>query len=185
VRRTLGISAPEQFKLLLGRWDDAIFKNFADIYLAHNTELVSPFPGVVEMLKDLRAQGCKLAVLSNKPKIAGLPEMRSCGLDRLLDAWFFIEDVGLPKPDPQGVKQVQGMFAANGSASWMVGDYPVDINSARMAGTASVAALWGSASPNLTLAAKPDHVCMRPDEVAELAQRERNRGLIQSPPSAG
>ncbi len=76
--------------------DDAqLRQDLMDAYLQ-----LDPYPEVVDVLRQLKAAGLHLAVLSN-----GSPQMlesavNNAGIGELLDATLSVEDVGIYKPDP-------------------------------------------------------------------------------------
>lgn len=80
----------------LGRTNPSLRDRLMNLYLA-----LEPFPEVPETLARLKAQGLRLAILSN-----GSPAMLSAAVDAagigpLLDVTLSVEEVGVFKPDPR------------------------------------------------------------------------------------
>jgi phosphoglycolate phosphatase len=117
-----------------------------DRFLAHYEERLlattRPYPGMIEAIQALRPSH-RLAVLTNKPGHATRRVLE--GLD-LLD-WF--DDViggdseyGR-KPDPSGLLVLIARAGTTPASTLMVGDSPVDLATARRAGTAICLARYG------------------------------------------
>ncbi len=50
----------------------------------------------------------------------------------------------------------------------MIGDWIIDLQAARAARVTAVAALWGARDPATLLAAEPDYVAARPEDIVRL-----------------
>ena len=103
-------------------------------FLAHYDERLTvhtrPYEGLVDALSALRSEGRALAVLTNKP---GRPSREI--LERLELAPFFSQVIGGDtaagrKPDPTGLLNIVQRAEAAPSATVMVGDSPVDAETA-------------------------------------------------------
>ncbi len=102
-----------------------------------------PYPGVGEMLGQLRTRGVRLAVLSNKPHEFTVQCVRE-----LLKPWRF--DIvlgagnGFPnKPDPSGALGIAAGWCLEPNRIAYVGDTATDMRTAVSAGMFAVGALWG------------------------------------------
>ncbi len=99
-----------------------------------------PFPGIVEMLDHLHAQGFVLGLCTNKP------QAETEALLAALNLHSFVSVVGgdaLPmrKPDPLHVHAVREAMGVE--TAWFVGDSPVDAEAAARAGLPFVLVDWG------------------------------------------
>lgn len=102
-----------------------------------------PYPGIVEMLRDLVGQGCKLGVLSNKPD-----EFTRRMVDSLLPDIGFTAVIGasrpeLRKPEPTNALNIAQTMGAEPKAVAFVGDSAVDVQTALNAGMFPVGVTWG------------------------------------------
>lgn len=83
------------------------------------------FEDTPPVLRDLKARGVRIAVLSN----IGI-DIRDClarnGLDRLVDQVVLSYEVGVVKPDPAIFATVLERLGATGERTLMVGDSPRD-----------------------------------------------------------
>ena len=112
-------------------------------YDARLLETTRPYDGMVETLDALRERGFQLAVLTNKPQAASLKVLR--GLDL---AGRFSHIVGGDtnhgrKPDPAGLRWLIAQAAVTSDETMMIGDSPVDLATARNAGTAVCLTRYG------------------------------------------
>jgi pyrophosphatase PpaX len=111
---------------------------------AHTAELIRPYPGVAQMLADLRAAGCRVGVVTSKagPTVQlafdALPEVA-----RHVDVLVAVEDTTLHKPAPDPVIHALARLGASPDAACYVGDAPFDIAAGRGAGVTTVGVTWG------------------------------------------
>ena len=102
-----------------------------------------PYPGIVEMLRELAGRGCKLGVLSNKPD-----EFTRRMVESLLPGIGFTAVIGasrpeLRKPDPTNALKIAQMMGLSPDAVAFVGDSAVDVQTALNAGMFPVGVTWG------------------------------------------
>lgn len=97
-----------------------------------------PFPEAEGALRELRARGLGLAVVSNwDVSLRGVLE--GLGLGEQLDAIVTSAAVGAAKPDPAPFHRALGMLGAEPGAALHVGDsWPLDVEGARAAGIAPI-----------------------------------------------
>lgn len=123
-------------------------------YTAHLADASRLYPGVREVLEHFKAR--RQAVVSNKPN----PFSRDL-LDRLGVASYFFEIVGgeepyPKKPDPAGVQALMRASGVGPEETLLIGDSPIDVETARNAGIAVAALLQGFSEPADLVAAAPD-----------------------------
>lgn len=119
-----------------------IFRKFLERYRANQCLKTRPYPGVEEVLKNLKERGLKLAVLSNKTHANTL---------EVVDNYFptaFLRVLGMrpdvpPKPDPAGALEIARDFSLDPASFIFLGDSDVDMETARNAGMFPVGAAWG------------------------------------------
>ena len=123
------------------------------------------YPGVPELLKQLKENGYRVAILSDKREVFGVPEFEYSNLGAAIDRALFFADAMAPKPDPSGLQDLMRLLDVSPSECLFVGDSHRDIECARRAGAWSGAALWASVERELVLAQKPDFQWERVGEV--------------------
>jgi phosphoglycolate phosphatase len=137
---------------------------FMDYYAAHLLDATRPYPGVAETLERLAARGIALSVLTNKP--VGMSRAILEGLGLLPR---FVEVIGgdsLPtrKPDPAGLELLRGLTATPRARVLLVGDSPVDVQTAAAGGVAFCGVAWGL-QPAALRAARPERLIDTPQEL--------------------
>lgn len=112
------------------------------------------FPGVRELLDDLRSAGFLLAVATGKTRL---------GLDRALAANDLAHcfdgtrcaDEGRPKPYPDMLMHLMAHFGVPPRETLMIGDTTHDLELAAAAGASSLAVGYGAHEPAGLMAAQP------------------------------
>lgn len=119
-------------------------------------EGASPFPGVPEMLLDLRARALKVGIVTRNCRRA---------VERVLHRHPLVCDVLLTrdearavKPDPRHLLQALQSLQVPAFQAVMCGDHPSDILAGRRAGTRTVGVLPASAEADYFCIAAPDLV---------------------------
>ena len=114
------------------------------------------YPGVTELLQQLKHGGYRTAVLSDKRQVFGVPEFEHSELGPLIDQVLFFSDAMSFKPDPSGLLKVIDSLEVTPGECLFVGDSYRDIECAQRAGAWSGAALWASVERDRVLALSPD-----------------------------
>ena len=123
------------------RFDEA-YATFRSHYMEHGLDTTQPYPGIMELLKELKARGKKIAVVSNKFYDA----------TQELVKHFFGEYVSVAigerenirkKPAPDTVLEAMRMLGVDKEGAVYIGDSDVDFNTAKNVGIPCVSVLWG------------------------------------------
>jgi phosphoglycolate phosphatase len=123
----------------LGRTPDAaLFERAQSIFAAHyervNGTASRPFRGVVEGLEAMRAQGLKLACVTNKVARFTQPLLAKTGLDGYFDVVVTSDLAGARKPDPAVFLYACRALGVAPSEAGVIGDSDNDGDAARAAG---------------------------------------------------
>lgn len=121
---------------------DEVHRYFLEYYKIHCMDKTRPYEGILDMLRRLRQEGCKTAVVSNKADSA---------VKVLADKYFngmFDIAVGersgiLKKPSPDSVNDILGRLGIDRHRSVYIGDSEVDIETANNACMDSIIVEWG------------------------------------------
>lgn len=126
--------------------EDFLNKILPEYVAAYDSDpwyLTAPFDGIVKLLSDLKSQGIKIAVMSNKPdstvKIV-VPHFFGDIFDIVLGG----RD-GIPlKPDPAAAKEIlSSLGISEGETAW-IGDTATDIETGKnLNARLTVGVLWG------------------------------------------
>lgn len=101
------------------------------------------YPGVVETLEALAAQGVMMGVCSNKPQASTLPVLKALNLERFFCAVACGDSVPYRKPDGRHVTLTLERMGASRQSAAMVGDSEIDIAAARDANIPAIAVSYG------------------------------------------
>ena len=108
-------------------------------YAAHLTDRTRAYPGITDLLAQVRAAGWHIAVATNKPAAFAQPILDRLGLP--CDALRGGDQT--KKPDPTMLMELMEVLASPPAATWMIGDHHTDLLAARAAGVRSVHCTWG------------------------------------------
>ena len=122
---------------------------------------VVPYPGLPELLGELKSRGLKLGVLSNKPD--NMAQYITGALFGELVDQCHGQRNGIPKkPDPTAVLQMASDLGVEPGRVLYVGDSGVDMQTAKNGGLFAVGALWGFRSEEELRENGADAVAERP-----------------------
>ncbi|MDR0478277.1 MAG: HAD-IA family hydrolase [Burkholderiaceae bacterium] len=116
-------------------------------YLAHQNDLVL-FPGVPEMLLELRARGHWLAIATGKSRrgldeVLRLSQLQGLHLADLFDGSRTADETA-GKPDPLMLRELMAQFDVSLARTLMIGDTTHDLEMARNAGCCSIGVGYGA-----------------------------------------
>jgi len=122
---------------------DRAWERYQRHYLAINGRHSAVYPGVVEGLKALRAQGLRLACLTNKPTSFAKPLLADKGLDGFFELVFGGDAFERKKPDPLPLLKTCEAMGTAPARTLMIGDSSNDARAARAAGCPVVLVTYG------------------------------------------
>lgn len=135
---------------------------------------VAAYPGAEQALVELRDQGVRLAVVTNKLHATAERNLNTMGLTYLFEALIGVDDCANHKPHPEPFLCGLAALSLTPEGVIGVGDTPHDIASARGAGLLTAGAGWGAQDPALLRAAQPDFPLTAPSQLSELPQLLKN-----------
>ncbi len=120
------------------------FDIFRSHYLEHSLDTTAPYPGIMEMLQRLKANGKRMAVVSNKFDTATKELIRHFFGNLIEVAIGENEAAGVrKKPAPDTVNEALRQLGVGKEDAVYVGDSDVDIQTARNSGLPCISVLWG------------------------------------------
>lgn len=131
------------------RFEEA-YAIFREHYLHHNLDTTAPYPGILQLLADLKAQGKDIAVVSNKFYAATQQLVAHFFSDTVEVAIGEREDIR-KKPAPDTVLEALRQLGAKKDTAVYIGDSDVDIDTARNCGMPCISVLWGFRSRQFLL----------------------------------
>ncbi len=152
---------------------EKVFALYNELYDADTLYLTAPYNGIVDMLKSLKEQGYKTAVLSNKPHFATVDVVNKIFGDDIFDIVRGGMD-GVPlKPDPTAVFEIMKELNVSEEEVVFVGDTKVDIATGKNAGLFAIGVLWGFRDEAELTAAGADVIIDDAKEILNIVKKER------------
>lgn len=142
------------------------FKEYQDYYPPHSKIKTKPYDGILEFMKECKARGVKLAVVSNKQQPA-VTELAEYYFENLFDAAIGDGEGRKVKPAPDAPFEAMKRIGANPKTTLYVGDSDVDAKTAENANLDCVLVTWGFRERELL--EKQKHIAII-DSVNELYQ---------------
>src|SRR5450830_320832 len=103
-------------------------------YLEINGDQATLYPDVIQGLESMRAQGLRLACVTNKPLAFAISLMQKKGLATYFELTFGGDSFARKKPDPMPLLEVCKQFQLAPSQIVAIGDSSNDARAARAAG---------------------------------------------------
>ncbi len=122
---------------------DELFADFIAHYSAHVADRSRPFPGLIDALDALDAQGHRFAVCTNKLERLSVMLLEALGLADRFAAICGQDTFGMQKPDPEVLRRTIAAAGGNPRHAIMIGDSLTDIRTARAAGVPVIAVDFG------------------------------------------
>jgi len=113
---------------------------------------------VVETLHELRGDGLRLAVVTNKEERFTLPVLDAAGLRSMFDLIVCGDTLTARKPDPMPVLHCIQKLEGTPARTLLVGDSEIDVATARNAGIAVWAVPYGYNGHRPIETARPDRI---------------------------
>ena len=121
---------------------DEAYATFRRHYLEHGLDTTQPYPGIMEMLKELKARGKRIAVVSNKFYDA-TQELVKHFFGEYVEVAIGERENIRKKPAPDTVIEAMRMLGVGKENAVYIGDSDVDFNTAKNVGIPCVSVLWG------------------------------------------
>lgn len=129
---------------------------------------LEPYEGMRQLLDLMKANGMKLAVLTNKPHDRGVENVEAVYGKGYFD-YILGEQEGIPKkPDPAGARLVMKALGVGPEECLYMGDTNTDMRTAANAGLDAVGAAWGFRGRAELEQFHPKFVADHPMDVAEM-----------------
>ncbi|MBO4896936.1 MAG: HAD family hydrolase [Clostridia bacterium] len=143
-----------------------VLKTYMEKYNKDATYLVTPYDGMMELLDTLKANGVKIAVLSNKPHSS-----TTIILDKVFGEGYFYEVRGSKddepkKPDPTTTNEIAKGFSKKNC--FFIGDSGIDIKTGQNAEMVTIGVSWGFRGADVLKEAGADHIVDTPREMLDI-----------------
>jgi phosphoglycolate phosphatase len=168
-RYMVGEGVPVLCQRALGRSHPHLVNRLAELvrpfYRTRLLRHTRPYPGVSELIARLRTRAVRLGVLSNKPHDLAVRVVRTFWPDDSFSVIYGYLEEEYRKPSPVYVLRICAELGVAPADTWVVGDTPTDIATARAAGAVPIGVTWGFRTHADLVAAGAVHIVARPDEL--------------------
>ena len=140
------------------------FATFRQHYMQHNLDTTQPYPGIMQLLEQLKAEDKNIAVVSNKFYAATRELCRHFFGALVPGAIGEREDIR-KKPAPDTVIEALRELGVDKEGAVYIGDSDVDIMTAKNSGMPCVSVLWGFRDKEFLLEHGATTLISKPEEM--------------------
>ncbi|MCD7806233.1 MAG: HAD family hydrolase [Lachnospiraceae bacterium] len=163
IRRCLIYSGDEELKLY-----EKAYARYRIVFQEHCMDQVTVYPGMMETLQTMKANGIRLAVLSNKPHEETQQVVYSLFGKDLFDTVLGNRPGIAKKPSTQGVQEILSGWDLEAEEVMYVGDTATDMMTGNTAGALTVGVLWGFRDREELEKYRAQEIVERPEELLGL-----------------
>jgi pyrophosphatase PpaX len=147
-----------------------VIEAYREYQYEHYTGMIRLFPGVKEMLDELKAAGYKLGIVTNRHRPTAEDGLRKFGIEEDFLALVTVGEAPRDKPAPEHIWYTLEKMGSVPERALLVGDSQNDIIGGHRAGLVSVRVGWAVATDDAhgDKAAEPDYVIAHPSELLPL-----------------
>ena len=155
------------FKAVLDTLDSSrkeeIKTDYYNMMLVEEKKYAKLFPTVRKSLNQMKREGFKLALVTNKEKLIVMEGLKRFELGQFFDSIVTIDDVCNPKPHPEPILKALKMTNTLNEKALMIGDTVYDVGAAGNAGVHCAVIDWYHRYPVDVL--KPDYLFYHIEEL--------------------
>lgn len=146
IKEIIGLGLREAWERLYpefeGEYEDFVLR-YREHFFASRQQRSELYPGVREVLCELRERGKLLAIATGKSRRGLDKDLERIGLDSLFHLSRTADETD-SKPSPRMLQEIMAQLAAHPRETLMVGDTEYDLRMASAAGVAAVGVNWGA-----------------------------------------
>ena len=121
---------------------DQVLEDYKAYYFEHCNIKTGPYPHIIDLLKELKNRGYKIAIVSNK-SMGAVKELTNIYFGDYADAAVGVTDKLNRKPAPDECFEAMRLLGVNKEDCIYVGDSEVDHKTAVNTGIPCISCLWG------------------------------------------
>lgn len=121
------------FGVLPGPEVDHILAVYRTYPHAENQHLIQPFPGITDLLHELKGLGLPMALATSKRRLPLEKQIRAFGWEGLFDPIVTPDEVQQGKPHPESLQFILARLGVRPEEALMVGDTTFDLDMANVA----------------------------------------------------
>lgn len=146
---------------------DDVFKTFKSHYAENCNNKTKPYAGMIPVIKKLKDDGYKMAVVSNKSD-REVKNLTKIYFDGLIDLAIGQSDKIRKKPYPDEVEKALELLNSVADESVYVGDSEVDVMTAKNSNLDLIAVLWGFRSRDVLIDNGATVLIEKPEEIIQV-----------------
>lgn len=150
---------------------DRMFGDFQIYYDAHCLDQTRPYDGIVELLKDLKEEGYKIAIVSNKIDTA-VKELNQHFFGNLVPVAIGEKTGVRKKPAPDTVREALKELKSTPEEAVYVGDSEVDLETARNSAMPCISVLWGFRDRDFLTAHGAECFAEKPSDIRRIVEAD-------------
>lgn len=140
-------SGPPLTKILPKYFPDVplpeLLEEFERFSIDHSNHYSSLYPDEIDVLRNLKAAGYKLALLTNKRRRPMVDNLKYFGIDVFFDRTLALDECPKPKPDPYGIQFLAKELDVPCERTMSIGDSIFDIEAGKRAGAKTALVTFG------------------------------------------
>lgn len=137
---------------------DGVMEEYYRFYESEHNRLAKIYPGTVDVLNFLRANGVTIALFTGKGRRTTDITLEQFGISSYFDMTVTGDDVDEFKPSGNGIRKILDRFSLPSSDVLMVGDAVADFKASRETGVDIASVVWDSYGKEDVLKLSPDHL---------------------------
>lgn len=137
----------------VGHVDEAAIDKYLPLFTESYAENIdvktTMYPGAIQVVETLRADGYAVGICTNKPEALAESLMQKLGVRDLFAALIGADTLPVRKPDPAPYFRTVELAGGDPAQSLLVGDTETDVKTARAAGVPIVLVEFGPEGPGI------------------------------------
>ena len=150
-----------------------VVEYFRELYDFEENDISEFYPGIPEVLEQLKNANKKLFIATYKPEKPTMRIIKQFKLDKFDDI-YTIDKFGEYITKTEMINDIIKKYNLNKSETVMIGDAPSDVIGAKEAGVLAIGALWGYGENKEPLIQNADIVIDSANEILNLKERMLN-----------
>lgn len=164
-----GRSLVDQLREYTGQEEvERFIHKYREYNISRHDDLIAEFPNVGEVLGKLHENGIKLGVVTSKIRRTTMMGLERFGMIGFLSSIVTVDDVGSPKPHPEGIRKAMEELGADPETTLMVGDSQYDVLAAKNAGVKVAGVTWTAKGEDFLKQYGPDYMIKDMRDLLEL-----------------
>lgn len=177
IKKTIGLTLIDAFKVLTGSADEDLLDNYKKEYMLKADEVMTKhtvlYKETIPMFKQLREAGSQIGIISTKLRYRIEDTLEVYGIRDFVDLIIGGEDVQCHKPDPEGIYKALDYFKVEKEKVVYIGDSYIDAEAAKNAGVDFMGVTTGTTTKEDFLAYPSIQIMDTLEEVTRVMRKDR------------